>query len=129
MGHSVIAHQRRPDAEENLERELNLIAMIPVESIWGLVVRSQFMMCRIDLIEREFMSRFFDVLETRVKRVAPAGSSSRQEGLRLPIARSVVLAPDKCVRPVSIGTKRVDCKSPRLSCDELWSQGGALRDL
>src|SRR5437667_10325138 len=135
MGHAVIAHQRRPDAEENPEREWNLIAMISIESIRNIVYRDLAPKANIDStpvreiahvshrvnidredalaiyrIEHEFVSRFFDVLETRVKRVAPMlVVRLDQEGLRLPIARSVVLAPDKCVRPVSIGTKPVDC--------------------
>ena len=79
-------------------------------------------------IEYEFVTRLFDVLVTGVEGVAPTLIIRfDQERLRFAFARSVVLAPDKCVRPVSIGTKRVDCKSPRLSCDELWSQGGAFR--
>src|SRR5438105_1841182 len=92
----MIAHQRRPDAEENLEREWNLIAIISIEFIRRIVYRDLAPKANIDSaplrdvvhvshrvsidrenalaihrLEHEFVSRFFDVLETRVKRVAP----------------------------------------------------------
>jgi len=151
--HSVTV-QRGADAEKKLEGITQIVSVIAVETIRAIVDRklgaesdveavamrqiadisNRVSAYRKDArfirgIQNELVTRFFYTFPARVYRVAPSLIIRfDQERLRFALAGSVVLAPDKCVRPVSIGTKRVDCKSPRLSCDELWSQGGAFRD-
>ena len=55
----------------------------------------------IDLIEHELVSRFFDVLETRIERIARMLIVRlEQERLRLASACIAILSPNKRVRPV-----------------------------
>ena len=110
MSHRVIAHERRPDPEEHLERNRNVVAVITIEIAGNIVdrelsaepdidpaamrqiahVSDRVSIDRedplfIDRIEHQFMARLLDVLEPRVKRIAPAlVIRLHQDRLRVP---------------------------------------------
>src|SRR5437016_4405474 len=125
MCHCVIAHQRWPNAQENLERVWHSVAVISIEPIRHTVDRElpaesdidpapvrkiphitdrvsvdREDSSAIDRIEHQFVPRLLHALEPQVKRAPPALEVRlEQERLCLAVARVVILSPNKRVRP------------------------------